>query len=130
MDASSFKSSALLLINLCGLPSPRHHGGEEVVWLWHHLAMPRPAQLSPGSTHFTYLSDILSIQFVNSDFVVLFCSCGIFCVSVCPWMRDLSSVAFPEVSSTFFIFFSWICYIFPRSKREPKDRGCRSLDRL
>ena len=29
------------------------HGGQEVVWLGHHLVMPRPARFSPGSTHFT-----------------------------------------------------------------------------
>ena len=47
----------------------------EVVWLRHHLAMPRPAQLSPGSIHFTYI--VICIRyFANGicELILLFCS--------------------------------------------------------
>ena len=49
-----------------------------------------------GSTHSTsFVSQSLSMQFVNCDFVVLFCSCNIYCTSVCQSEeRDRSSEVF------------------------------------
>ena len=82
------------------------------------LAMPRPTQSSPGSTHFTYIilfvrSDILSAQVVNHDFAVLFCT-SIACLSI---QREPSSVAPPEVYSIFYspiknVFFSYYGMFF------------------
>ena len=66
---------------------PGQHGGEEVVWLGHHLAMPRPAQSPPGSKHFTYTIICVRYPFnaiCKSDFVVLFCTWNIYCMLVRP----------------------------------------------
>ena len=89
----------------------------QVITVEWRLAMPRPTQSSPGSTHFTYIilfvSDILSAQVVNHDFAVLFCT-SIACLSI---QREPSSVAPPEVYSIFYspikkVFFSYYGMFF------------------
>ena len=67
-------------------PLPGHHGGEEVMWNWHHYAMRCFGLLScpPGSTLYTYYIIFLSMQFVNCDFAVVSYTCDIYCTSVHP----------------------------------------------
>ena len=112
------------------------------VWLNHlHAALgdqcvffpARSAQSSPGSWHFTYIiifvSDILSVQLVNCDFVVVFCTCDIYCMStgtgkgIPPlwlFLRFLPSLFHPSKS---FFFFSQYGKFFPDSNQ---NRGCCS----
>ena len=78
---------------------------------------------------------VTSMQFVNCDYVVLFCTFDIYCMSVRPgrgipplwlFLRFLPFLFFFPVKRFFFS----ICEVFPHSDRGSKDRGCRSLYRL
>ena len=86
-----------------------------------HTRTPAPLSrlLDPHTLHIlSFVSDILSMQLVNCDSVVLFCTCNIYLLS---WERDPSSVALPDVSSIFF---------FPHLVRGSQHKGCRSLYRF
>ena len=79
----------------------------------------------PGSPHFTFIiwivSDIMSMQIVNGDFVVLFYLCNIYCVSVDPgrgipplwlFLRVLPSLTLLKVN--FFLFSLYGRYFLTR----------------
>lgn len=88
---SDLFSCLIILYGLSSPGSPWWRGG--VVWLWHHLAVPQPAQSSLWidilnlSFHIIYSIRYFVNEFWN--YVVLF------------WERDPSSVALLEVSSFF-----------------------------
>ena len=68
----------ILLIISCGLPPPRHHGREEVVWVGHRCLGLLSRLLDPQTVRILeFVSDTLSMQLVNCDFVALFCTYGI-----------------------------------------------------
>ena len=112
-------------------PLPGHHGGQEVMWLGHHLVMPRPAQSSPGSTHFTYICIRLSVN-VTCKLYCSFCTRDIYCMSVLPgrgisplWLflmfLPLFFFSFYLVKRVFFSPSTW--QVFPHSNEGSKDRG-------
>lgn len=81
----------LISVFLSNLPVDRRSSGSDTTWRC-LILLP-----SPGSTNFAYIiirSDILSMQIVNCDFVVLSCTCDIYCMTVCPGRRSSSSWGF------------------------------------
>ena len=96
---------------------------EEVVWLGHHVAMPRPA------THFIYI--IICFRYsVNATcklwFVLLYMQ---HLLHVClSWERDLSSAVLPEVSSTPCV--KILSFFFPSTWQVllPSIKGLRTED--
>ena len=104
LDHHTLGSDGSLLSSVFFLahPVPGHRCGVEVVRLgatlgWCLGLLSRPA----GSAHFTY--KLLS-QIAVDDFVVLFCACSIYCMSVCPG-RGIPPLwlFFPTIKSVFFL---------------------------
>ena len=85
-------------------------------------------------------TDILSINVINCGFVVLVCTCDIYCMSVCPgrgisplWLilRFLPSIYFwvkKKKKQKKCLFSIW--QVFPHSNRGPNNRRCCPLYRL
>ena len=121
---------------LVACPLPGHQGGQEVMWLRHLLAMPRPAQSTSGSTHFTYIIICISYS-VNVTCKLWFVCCFLYTRHLLPirpsWKSYRSSVTLPEVPPSFSFFFypvkrvffspsTW--QVFPHLNQGSKDRGC------
>ena len=76
-----------------------------------------------GSAHFT---NKLLYRIAVNDFVVMFCTCCIYCMSVCSGIPpSLLFLRFPQSflpTIKLFFFLNW--RVFPHSNRGSKDRGC------